>query len=112
MKVKVFENNEWREADGYDFDDFVSDVVYSELPFVFTDCTNEEIEEFVGYLNEESTGLDDGEYQCWYCEANTADMPYVFENMNCKTLPLVLAEAERTLKEYKKCMENLYKIKG
>ena len=112
MKVKVFENNEWREVDGYDFDDFVSDVVYPELPFVFTDCTDEEIEKFVNYLNEESTGLDDGEHQCWYCKANTVDMPYVFENMNCKRLPLALVEAERTAKEYKKCIENLYKIKS
>lgn len=108
MKIKVFEQNKWREVDGYDFDDFLSAVVYSELPFKFTDCTDEEIENFVNYLNEESTGLDDGEYQCWYCEADTTDMLYVFEDMHCMDLLEALKNAERKVKEYNNCITNEY----
>ena len=106
MKIKVFEQKKWREVNGYDFNDFINAVVYPELPFKFTDCTDEEIEEFVKYLYDESGCLDDGEYQNWYCDADMADMVYVFENMHCKLLLEALRDAERKVDEYSDCIAN------
>ena len=108
MKVKVFEKNKWREVDGYDFDDFLSAVVYSEFPFKFTDCTDEEVEDFVDYLNEKSTALDDGDYQNWYCEADTADMLYVFEDMHCMDLLQALKRAKKKVEEYNNCIADVF----
>lgn len=62
MKIETFVGNKWVEVEGYDFDDFMGQVVEGEVPFRFTDCTEDEIDNFANYCKEESAGLDDCDY--------------------------------------------------
>ena len=53
MKIEIFTSNEWVEIGGYDFDYFMEQVVNEEVPFRFTDCTEDEVNDFADYCQRE-----------------------------------------------------------
>ena len=107
MKISVWERDKWIDLIENSFAVFLEDVVYSEKPFKFTDCTDEEIEEYVHYLYDESCCLDDGEYYRWYCEADKPNVVYIFEDMVCLDLNNALHCAEKLVEKYRKYLTDL-----
>lgn len=100
MKIMLFnKENKWVEVEnGLDFDTFYEEVVLEERPFKFADCTDDDKERFLLYLESESVGLDDGDYQN-FCvdDDNSVDNTFIFDDLVLYTLENVISKHEAIL---------------
>lgn len=118
MKIMLFnKENKWVEVEnGLDFDTFYDNVIIEERPFKFVDCTNDDKERFLRYLDNESTCLDDCEYyQFDTSDENSVDNIFIFDNYQLCTLDEVISKHERSLnyfKNFKRQVSNAYEEDG
>lgn len=104
MIIEVFKNGVWNNKEIEDFDDFYADIVLEEIPFKFN-CTEEEKEKFLEFIDRKSAGLDDCDYYRFNCDYDgSVDEIYIFDD-------LVLCTLDRTIKYYERVAENFRKIK-
>lgn len=104
MKIMLLnEENKWVEVEnGLDFDTFYDEVIIEERPFKFAECTDDDKERFLCYLDEESTCLDDCEYyQFSVNDGNSVDNIFIFNDYQLYTLDEVITKHERSLNYYK-----------
>lgn len=102
MKIMIFENK-WVEVErGLNFGTFYSKVILAERPFKFVDCTDDEKEEFLLYLENESAGLDDREYGRFdVSDNNSVDNIFIFDDFQLYTLDSAISRHELILNQYK-----------
>lgn len=105
MKIMIFnKENKWVEVEnGLDFDTFYNEVILTERPFKFADCTDDDKERFLLYLDSKSAGLDDIEYyQFNVSNGNSVDNIFIFDDLQLYTLDRVIGRHEAILDYYKK----------
>ena len=105
MKIFVLANNkEWIEYNYKDFDGFFDDIVQKECAFRFAESTENEIDDFLENLEENSTGLDDCDYYSFNCERrilDTIEDVYIFYDLVLYTLDEIIALRQKQLNYYK-----------
>ena len=112
MKIFIFKDNkEWIEyADYNDFDSFFDDVIQEDCAFKFADCTEEEIDNFLDYIQAKSTCLDDCDYYRFSCDRRTIDTiedVYIFNDLILYTLDEIIKLTQSHLNYYKELKEKV-----
>lgn len=104
MNIFAFRNDGWEEYNYEDFDNFFDDIVQTETIFMFSNCTEDEIDDFLDKLESKSTGLDDVDYyrfDCTRSDSMTKDDIYLFYDLELQTLDEVIKQREGELKYFK-----------
>lgn len=100
MKIFTFGNDGWNEYVYEDFDSFFDNVVQTETFFMFSDCTEEEIEEFFDDVASETAGLDDEDYYRFFTYKrdfmNKKDI-YVYNDLVLTTFDKLLENTQSYL---------------
>ena len=106
MKIMKFVDKKWVEVkNAENFDTFLIEIVWKECPFIFTDCTEEEKDDYIDRIGEESTALDDCDYYRFNCDdESSVDEIFIFDD-------LVLCTLDRVIRYYERVAENFRKIK-
>lgn len=110
MKIMIFnKENKWVEVErGLNFGIFYSKVILAERPFKFVDCTDDEKEDFLLYLVNESAGLDDCEYGRFdVSDNNSVDNIFIFDDYQLYTLDRAISRHELILNQYKKMRKEI-----
>jgi len=110
MRIEIFLNNKWEEVEGYDFDDFMDEVINAEIPFRFTDCTEDEIDNFADYCSNESAGLDDCDYYRIDFDFDTPHEVYIYDDCVCRLFEDYVTVINRRAEKINEISANIKKV--
>lgn len=107
MKIMFWENKRWNVLEKTDFDSFYDEIVQNEMPFKFVDCTEDEVDNYIDYINEESAGLDDCDYYSFSFEIDDIEDIHIFDDNVCYTLKEATQKAKKIFEYYTRYCKEL-----
>lgn len=112
MNIFYFRNNEeWvNYTSPFDFDNIFNDIILEGCLFQFSDCTEDEIDEFLDNIDAESSGLDDVYYYRFCCDRSdsmTKNDIYIFNDLVLTTFDKLIESVKNRLKDLETLKEKI-----